>query len=68
MRLEGMNNDADNCLKLFMIWKRRYKDETNADLKKQVEDEVSKLKTDLQDGHGCEEESSPAQWPSSSCS
>ena len=42
-----MTNDADNCLKLHMTWKRRYKDETNADLKKQVKDEVSKLKTDF---------------------
>ena len=35
-----MTNDAESCLKLFMTWKKRYKDETNADLKKQVEDEV----------------------------
>ena len=47
IRLEGMTKDAENCLKLFMTWKRRYTDETNTDLKKQVEDEVSKLKTDF---------------------
>ena len=47
MRLERMITDAENCLKLCMTWRRRYKGETDADLKNQVEDEVTKLKTEF---------------------
>ena len=47
IRLVGMMNDAENGLKLFTTWKRRYNGETDADLKQQVEDEVTKLKTNF---------------------
>ena len=43
-RLESMVDDLQNCLKLFNSWKRKYKDEDNANLKKQVEEEVQKVK------------------------
>ena len=43
LRLEGMKNDAEACLKLFMIRKRRYKGEMDATLKQQVEEEDYKL-------------------------
>ena len=45
MRLKGMTNDAENCLRLFMTWKRKHQGESNAPLKKQVDDEITKMKT-----------------------
>ena len=47
-RLESMVDDLQNCLKLFNSWKRKYKDEDNANLKKQVEEEVQKVKDTFQ--------------------
>ena len=41
VRLEGMMNDAEACLKLFMAWKRRHKAEVGATLKAEVEGEVN---------------------------
>ena len=43
-RLESMADDLQACLKLFNSWKRKYKNETSADLKKQVEEEVQKVR------------------------
>ena len=33
LRLEGMKNDAEACVKLFKSWKRRYEGEDDAALK-----------------------------------
>ena len=42
-RLESMVDDLQACLKLFTAWKRKFKSVSNADLKKQVEEEVQKM-------------------------
>ena len=47
LRLKAMKNDAEACLKLFMTWQWRNNAEWGADLKKQVEGEVTKLKADF---------------------
>ena len=47
IRLESMMKNAETCQRLYMAWKRKYKYESNAALKKQVEDEVTKMETDF---------------------
>ena len=47
-RLENMADDLQGCLRLFNSWKRKYKNEVNADLKKQVEEEVDKVTNTFQ--------------------
>ena len=47
MRLETLMNDVRACLKQYISWNRRYKDEKDATLKLQVDEEVSKIEADF---------------------
>ena len=42
-----MKNDAENCFRLFLTWKRRYKEGMDATLKATVDERVQLMKTDL---------------------
>ena len=42
-RLERLTNDVENCLGLFNVWKRKHRNESNATLKEQVEQEVTSM-------------------------
>ena len=47
MRLDTLMNDVRACLKQFIGWNRRYKEEKDATLKQQVDEEVSQMEADF---------------------
>jgi hypothetical protein len=47
LRLETMKNDAENCIRMFLTWERRYKDGMDATLKATVNKRVQLMETDL---------------------
>ena len=42
-RLERLTHDVESCLGLFNVWKRKHRNESNATLKEQVEQEVTSM-------------------------
>ena len=43
VKLDGITEDAENCMTLFSRWMRKHKKDPNADLRKEVEELVKKM-------------------------